>query len=246
MQQSEMSLMPNSNTDKLTLISHTLCPYVQRAAIALAEKHIDFARVFIDLSDKPDWFKEISPLGKVPLLQVGDEVIFESAVILEYIEDTTERPLHPTDALERAGHRSMIEFGSSILNSIAGLYSAGDRQAFDKKVAELTQRFQWLEGRLKDAPYFSGESFSLVDATFGPVFRYFDLFDQIEDFGILSDKPKIAAWRNAVAKRTSVRNAVVTQYPELLHAFVKKRASYLSQLLEQSEIISPPERQSLR
>ncbi len=91
--------MLNSDADKLTLISHTLCPYVQRAAIALAEKHIEFTRVFIDLSDKPDWFEEMSPLGKVPLLQVGDEVIFESAVILEYIEDTTGHPLHPANAL---------------------------------------------------------------------------------------------------------------------------------------------------
>lgn len=238
--------MLNSNTDKLTLISHTLCPYVQRAAIALAEKHIDFSRVFIDLSDKPDWFMETSPLGKVPLLQVGDEVIFESAVILEYIEDTTGHPLHPSSALERAGHRSAIEFGSSILNSIAGFYSAGDKKAFDAKVAELTQRFQWLENKLDGGAYFSGENFSLVDTTFGPVFRYFDLFDQIGDFGILSDKPKISTWRKALAKRTSVRNAVVAEYPELLRAFVKNRASYLSELLAQSEIISPPEPQSSR
>jgi len=238
--------MSNSSTDKLTLISHTLCPYVQRAAIAMAEKHVDFTRIFIDLSDKPDWFKEISPLGKVPLLQVGDEVIFESAVILEYLEDTTEHPLHPTNALERAGHRSMIEYGSSILNIIAGLYSAGDQQAFNAKVVELTQRFSWLEGQLASKPFFAGDSFSLVDATYGPVFRYFDLFDQIGGFGILSGKPKISAWRKALAKRASVRNAVVAEYPELLRAFVKKRASYLSGLLEQSEIISQPESQSSR
>ncbi len=238
--------MPKSNTGELVLISHTLCPYVQRAAIALTEKHIDFTRVFIDLSNKPDWFKAISPLGKVPLLQVGDEVIFESAVILEYIEDTTDHPLHPVNALERATHRSMIEFGSSILNSIAGFYSAGDKQAFDTKVVELGKRFSWLENRLTGETYFSGENFSLVDATFGPVFRYFDLFDQISDFGILSDKPKISAWRTALAQRASVRNAVVAEYPELLREFVKKRGSYLSQLLGQSEVILPPEPQSSR
>ena len=236
--------MSYSNTDKLVLISHTLCPYVQRAAIALTEKNIDFTRTFIDLSDRPDWFKDISPLGKVPLLQVGDAVLFESAVILEYIEDTTGNPLHPANALERAMHRSMIEFGSSILNSIAGLYSARDKQAFDVRVIELGQRFSWLEGRLAGTMYFSGKNFSLVDATFGPVFRYFDLFDQIGDFGILSEKPKISAWRKRLAQRASVRNAVVAQYPELLRQFVIKRKSYLSQLLEQSEIILPPERQS--
>ncbi|HWT98543.1 MAG TPA: glutathione S-transferase N-terminal domain-containing protein, partial [Terriglobales bacterium] len=54
----------------LTLISHHLCPYVQRVAIALAEKQIPAGRIYIDLADKPDWFTAISPLGKVPLLRV--------------------------------------------------------------------------------------------------------------------------------------------------------------------------------
>ena len=55
-----------------TLISHHLCPYVQRAAIALAEKGMPFERIYIDLAAKPDWFKAISPLGKVPVLRVAD------------------------------------------------------------------------------------------------------------------------------------------------------------------------------
>src|SRR5208282_5753640 len=83
---------------ELTLVSHNLCPYVQRAAIALAEKRVAFARVYVDLSDKPDWFRAISPLGKTPLLKVasggGEQVIFESAVILEYLEETEANPLH--------------------------------------------------------------------------------------------------------------------------------------------------------
>jgi glutathione S-transferase len=48
---------------KLTLISHTLCPYVQRAAIVLAEKGVAFERRDVDLANKPDWFKAVSPLG---------------------------------------------------------------------------------------------------------------------------------------------------------------------------------------
>jgi glutathione S-transferase len=50
------------------LVSHHLCPYVQRAAIVLTEKGVSFKRTLIDLDNKPDWFKAISPLGKVPLL----------------------------------------------------------------------------------------------------------------------------------------------------------------------------------
>src|SRR5882724_11985660 len=104
----------------LTLISHHLCPYVQRAVIALTEKGVPFERVYLDLASKPDWFKALSPLGKTPVLKVGDIAIFESAVILEYLEETQPHPLHPHDPLRRAEHRSLIEYGSAILNEIWG------------------------------------------------------------------------------------------------------------------------------
>src|SRR4051794_30373853 len=108
----------------LKLISHKLCPYVQRAVIALTEKGVSFERIDIDLSKKPDWFVAISPLGKTPVLQVGDKAIFESAVILEYLEETHAWPLHPADPLVRAEHRGWIEFGSAVLADIAGFYAA--------------------------------------------------------------------------------------------------------------------------
>src|ERR1700681_4417849 len=99
----------------LTLISHHLCPYVQRAVISLTERNVPFKRVDVDLADKPGWFKAISPLGKTPVLKVGERAIFESAVILEYLEETQPMPLHPSDALARAEHRGWIEFGSAVL-----------------------------------------------------------------------------------------------------------------------------------
>src|SRR5215470_5437591 len=125
----------------LKLVSHKLCPYVQRAVIALTEKGVPFERIDIDLADKPDWFLKVSPLGKTPVLLVGDHAIFESAVILEYLEETEARPLHPSDALRRAEHRAFIEFGSAVLNDIAGLYSAPDEATFAAKTAQLEQRF---------------------------------------------------------------------------------------------------------
>ena len=86
-----------------------------------------------------------------------------------------------------------IEFGSAVLNDIAGFYAAQDEATFKAKTAQLEQRFARLEARVAAAPWFDGEKFSLVDAVFGPVFRYFDVFDEITDFGILAGKPKAAA-----------------------------------------------------
>src|ERR1700744_3978059 len=180
---------------------------------ALCEKGVAFERVDIHLANKPDWFLKISPLGKTPVLLVGDHAIFESAVILEYLEETQGHPLHPADALARAEHRSWIEFGSAVLNDIAGLYSAADEAAFKAKAAQLEARFARLETRVVASPWVDGESFSLVDAVFGPVFRYFDVFDDIGDFGILGEKPKLARWRTSLGQRASVRTAVSAEYP---------------------------------
>jgi glutathione S-transferase len=212
----------------LRLISHKLCPYVQRAVIALTEKGVAFERIDIDLANKPEWFLKLSPLGKTPVLQVGDTAIFESAVILEYLEETEPKPLHPADALVRAEHRGWIEFGSAVLNDIAGFYAAADEASFKAKTVQLAQRFERLETRVVAAPWFDGESFSLVDAVFAPVFRYFDVFDDIADFGILSDKPRLARWRQSLAARPSVRSAVSADYPALLRDFIARRKSWLS------------------
>jgi glutathione S-transferase len=215
---------------RLRLISHKLCPYVQRAVIALAEKGVAFERVDIDLANKPDWFLAISPLGKTPVLQVGDVAIFESAVILEYLEETQLSPLHPADPLRRAEHRAWIEFGSAVLSDIAGFYAAADEATFNAKTAQLEQRFGRLESRVVSSPWFDGENFSLVDAVFGSVFRYFDVFDEIADFGMLAGKPKLARWRKSLAARPSVRTAVSADYPTLLRNFLDRRNSWLSGL----------------
>jgi glutathione S-transferase len=216
---------------KLTLISHKLCPYVQRAVIALNEKQVDFERVDIDLANKPAWFIALSPLGKTPLLQVGEHAIFESAVICEYLEDTVEPALHPGDPLQRARHRAWIEFASATLNTIGGMYSAADEASFHASQRTLTERFAQLEGALGDGPYFAGKSFSLVDTAFAPLFRYFDVFDQVMGGTLFDATPKVQNWRNALAQRPSVRAAVAVDYPAVLRQFVIDRGGVLGQRL---------------
>ena len=215
----------------LTLISHKLCPYVQRAVIALTEKGVPFTRIDVDLASKPDWFLRLSPLGKTPVLRVGETAIFESAVILEYLEETQPNPLHPSDPLARAEHRAFIEFGSAILNEIWALYTAADESAFTTRAAGLRARFVRIEDRLQ-APWFDGARFSLVDAAFGPVFRYFDAFDRVGDFAILDALPKVAAWRVALAARPAVQAAVAPDYPALLWEFLRMRGSHLSRRMQ--------------
>ena len=215
-------------TAALTLVSHALCPYVQRAAIVLAEKGAAFTRRDVDLAHKPEWFNAISPLGKTPVLLVGDTAIFESAVICEYLDDTLQPRLHPADALQRACHRAWMEFGSALLNGIAAFYNAPDAASLQARRDQLVRRFATLEAALQQGPWFDGERFSIVDAVFAPVFRYFDTFERIADFGFFDATPKLRAWRARLAQRASVRAAVAADHDQRLLRFLRQRGSALS------------------
>ena len=220
----------------LTLVSHGLCPYVQRAAIALLEKGSAFERITIDLDRKPNWFKALSPLGKVPLLQVrrpgtSDAVLFESSAICEYIEETQAGPaLHPFDPLEKARHRGWIEVGSSILADLWGFETAKDIATYETKRAALAVKFARVEAELGAGPFFAGETFSLVDAVYAPIFRYFDLFDRIARTHVFDGLERVHAWREALAARGSVRAAAPDDYPERLMAFLERHDAVLLRL----------------
>lgn len=229
------SLQPpegHAMTKRLTLVSHPLCPYVQRAAIVLREKGLDFEQIDIDLAHKPDWFLKISPLGKTPVLLVDGAPIFESAVICEYLEDTALPRLHPSNALERARHRAWMEFGSALLNAIAAFYNAADDAALAARARDIRARLKQLEPVLSDGDSFNGTAFSMVDAVFGPVFRYFDVIDAAGDFGFWDDLPKVQRWRAALARRPSVVQAARPEYPKLLRRFLVERRSALSRVVE--------------
>jgi glutathione S-transferase len=221
----------------LRLISHKLCPYVQRAVIVATEKKIPFERIDIDLTNKPGWFLALSPTGKVPLLEVEGEdarghVIFESAVIAEYLDEIGEgERLLPADSLERARERAWVEVGALALADIYRLYTASDEAAFEAERKQVQAKIDRLEKEIA-GPWFSGEKFGLVDAAFGPVFRYLDVFDWRLGRPLIDRPARVHAWSEALADRPSVRAAVADDYAERLIDFIVAKNSYLGDQLE--------------
>ncbi len=215
----------------LVLISHVLCPYVQRVAIVLHEKGLPFERRDIDLARKPDWFLELSPTGKTPLMLVGDTTIFESSVICEYLDEAHEPRLHPAAPLERAQYRAWMEFASTVLGAIGGLYSAPTKPVLAEKARALRHVLERVEDALDEGPYFAGTGFSMVDAAFAPALRYFDVIETDCRFGFFDGLPKLGAWRQRLAMRPSVRQAVVPDYLDRLRAFLLGRGTVLSSML---------------
>ena len=219
------------NHPDLTLISHHLCPYVQRAAIALNERQVPFERRNIDLRNKPDWFLNLSPLGKVPILVIDDDtVLFESAVIAQYIDEITGRKLLSSETPEKYSQIAWMEFASQVISGIGRLYNADTRGSFKEAQSDLEDKFQRVEQALGNGPWFGGEQFTLVDAAFAPAFRYFDVLDDLTGIDVLVSTPKVAGWRQALSKRSSVAIAVAEDYPERLLSFLADRDSYIGRI----------------
>lgn len=116
-----------------------------------------------------------------------------------------------------------MEFASALLNAVGAFYNAADDAALHARGGDIRARFVQLESVLGDGVYFAGARFSVVDAAFAPVFRYFDVFDRLGDFGFFDGLPKVRAWRAALAARESVRRAVRDDYPALLRDFLRRR-----------------------
>lgn len=204
---------------KPKLISFDLCPYVQRSVIVLNEKGVDYDVEYIDLGQKPDWFLKISPLGKVPVLIVGDTVLFESAIINEYLDEAAGgRVLHPSDPLARAYHRGWIEMASNLFVDLWKLMTAADETAGKEAASACRQRLARFEDQLRDKPFFAGAQFSLVDAATAPaLLRLHWINEFVPDLGIWSETPKVRAWTDAVLAHDSVKRAI---FPGMRERFV--------------------------
>ena len=215
---------------RIHLVSHHLCPYVQRAVIVLTEKGIAHRRTYIDLANKPDWFLRLSPTGRVPVLETQGRVLFESQVIAEYLDEITPGTLHPADPLEKARHRAWIEFASGTLDAIGRFYNAPDPVSFASASEALTGRFARVAPEIA-GPFFDGNRFHMIDGVWGTVFRYLDVFDDIGEFGLLDGLDGVQRWRAAIATRPAVANAAPDDYSERLRTGIAARRSHLSERL---------------
>ena len=148
----------------LTLYDADRCPYCARVRIVLAEKGAQYETVVVDLEDRPAWIYEKNPLGKVPVLEEGDLVLPESAVINEFLEERyPEPPLWPADPAERAACRLLVERFDQLSRPYYAL-RRGDEHARPRLDAELAG----LDSLLTSRPFLTGREFGLVDAAYLP------------------------------------------------------------------------------
>lgn len=208
---------------KPKLISFNLCPFVQRCAITLIEKNIDYDVEYIDLEQKPDWFLKISPHGKVPVFIVNGEVLFESNVILEYLDEAYKPTLHPTDLFMKAKQRAWMDFSSVLLGHQYRLVLAKDRQELDQVIAPLEKDLTLLAEQVV-TPFFSGQEYRLVDASFAPFWLRMSLLQLGK---IVSVPQKLQEWSAHLMERPSTTTSAPSGFDRLYHQYLRKNDSYL-------------------
>ncbi|EJB05253.1 glutathione S-transferase [Rhizobium leguminosarum bv. trifolii WSM597] len=219
---------------RLTLISHPLCPFVQRAAIVLLEKGVPFDRINVDLAAKPDWFLALSPTGKVPLLKIAragaeDAILFESMVICEYLEETERSTsMYPEDPLLRARQRAWIEFATQTMADGWQFLHSVDAATADARRAVFRDRLRKLEAELGAGPYFAGSTFGMVDAVYAPLFRYFAIIHPAAAQPIFDGLPRVSAWCAALAARSSVKEAVVDDYAARFRDHLRQNGAFVA------------------
>ena len=213
---------------KPQLISFKICPFVQRSVIVLNEKQADYDITYINLMDPPAWFREISPLGKVPVLKVGEAVIFESAVIMEYLDEVIPPSMHPADPLLKAQNRAWIEFASSMNSDLADMVMASDEKACNQAEKTLREKLAVLEKQVKGI-FFNGTHLALVDAAYAPLFMRIDLLEQWQPMGLLNNLPRCQAWSQALLARPSVQNSVVPELADLYRARIENSGGFGAQ-----------------
>ena len=201
-------------SSKIMLCSFKTCPWVQRAAIVLRAKNIDYDITYIDRNNRPDWFLKISPHAKVPVLRIGDnDALFESNAIAEYLDETAAPQLHPTDPIARARNRAWTDYVSTFASAISTTAYADTEAEFIKKAEKMVEPFGKLDAALakrgNDGPYFNGAKMSLVDAAYAPFLQRYTFMEALRPLGTIDKFPHLKAWRDALLAAAAVKASTV-------------------------------------
>ncbi len=208
--------------------------------IVLRVKNVEFDVTYINLREKPDWFLEISPHGKVPVLKVDDEILFESNAIAEYLEETNEPRLHPADPIKRARNRAWTDFTPDFSKALNGIYYTKTRADMEAGLENSKVYIQRVEDALaargNDGPFFNDDKFSLVDAAYAPFLQRFEVADRVLKTGLLKNFPLVQAWSDVLLADERVTGSVVSNFEEEFHANLIRKEYYVASLLETDSV----------
>ncbi|HIW06298.1 MAG TPA: glutathione S-transferase family protein [Candidatus Ignatzschineria merdigallinarum] len=211
------------------VVGYPLCPFVQRVLITLNEKAASYEQIWLDPhAQLPEWFKEWSPLGKVPVMKVTTgEVLFESMAIVEYIEEQNRVPsIYAKSAPKRALQRAWAGVAGDLYGPQYMSMAATTLEDVDKHFSTMRDILAILEERCGHA-FFSGESFSAVDVVLAPMFIRFDVVASVSGKNILEGFPKLQALSEKLLAHHSILKIIDEEWHQSFIETQKARGGIL-------------------
>ena len=207
--------------------------------IVLRAKKVEFDVTYITKEDKPDWFLELSPHGKVPVLKVNEIALFESNAIAEFLDEVVEPRLAPQDPIMRAYNRAWTDFTGNWAKALNQVTYAKTVEEHASALNELPLTLQKLEDALSrrsnNGPYFNDENISLVDAAYAPFIMRFEIVEGINPTNILKQYPNISAWSDALMENEFVINSVPNDFSEVYQVNLYNRKTLAAEILNQKQ-----------
>lgn len=218
--------MPN-----FKLYTSPLSPYGHRVEMCLLEKNISFERIYVDLGNKPDWFIQLSPLGKAPILQIENQVLFDSIAICEYLEETfKEVALHPVDPIQKAINRGWMDFSNGLVSSIFQLASTQNIESFEAKILEIKDKINHFDNNLPTTKFFNGDNISIIDICMVSAIIPFTFIESEFAIDINDNEGVFFDYCNNLMNIENLNKIIPENYEEIFRGYLTKRNSYLLQL----------------
>jgi glutathione S-transferase len=192
----------------MKLYDSALSPFAARVRIAVYAKNLPVERVAPPGGTGTPEYKRINPTGKVPALEVDGQVLAESEVINEYLEDRFPTPsLRPAEPLARARMRVLSRFGDLyLLPALGPLFAQMGGEKRDAKLvadrlAELAAKLDQLEQLLGAGPHAAGAELTLADASLVPMFFFLErVMPAVGGPSPFEGRPKLRAMQDAASR----------------------------------------------
>ena len=212
----------------MKIVSFKICPFVQRVTALLEAKNINYELEFISLSDKPQWFLDISPNSQVPVLITDQgKALFESDAIVEYIEEAF-RALQPELSLEdKAINRAWSYLASKNYLVQCSAQRSPNENVLRERSQKLGQAFDKIEKQLGDTPFFTGETISTVDIAWLTILYRADIIKRRSGYDFIGNRPKLKKWQKQLLGTGLAQKSVAPDFEEAFSAFYLSDQTFL-------------------
>ena len=204
----------------------------------LRTKGVKFDVTYINLRAKPDWFLKISPHGKVPVLNIDDQSLFESNAIAEFLDEVVQPRLHPEDLIKRARNRAWTDFTPNFSKGLSAVYRRATLEEMEVGRSEAESVLSKLEEAIQnerenDGPYFNGNTLCLVDAAYAPFLQRFMIMEEYLNTGLLENFPRVKAWTVGLLSSDLVIGSVANSFVSEFKLSMKRYGYHVGSLIEE-------------